>query len=122
MVSNQREELIHNVHNRFRFYEQRKHRIIGEIMAGERAELPEWSDEDEQESVDSEASDDSAASKAKSDNPDSRGDRPGNTHKYRNNFRFELASFRAGSLFSDCKTCRMKTIECNCQLCLFCGK
>ena len=107
---------------RFRFYEDRKSKIIGEIMSGDRGELPEWSDEEEDSSTDSEASNDSAASKAKSENPDSKSNQAGNTLKYRNNFKFELAAFKAGSLFSDCKTCRMKTIECICQFCLFCGE
>lgn len=48
MAGNQREELIENVHSRFKFYEQRKNSIIGEIMSGERAELPEWSDDEEE--------------------------------------------------------------------------
>jgi len=46
----------------------------------------------------------------------------GNTLKYRNNFKFELAAYKSNSLFSNCKFCRQKNINCTCIKCIKCAE
>ena len=73
-------------------------------------------------------SDDSALSQSRSDDGESRTNNKlakseqGNTLKYRKNFKFEMAGFKASGLFGECKFCRQKVIHCECELCPSCGQ
>ena len=72
--------------------------------------------------MESEKSEDSVKSEHVSETNFKKGDSEGNTIKYRNNFKFEMASFKAGSLFATCKFCKQKMYFCDCILCEKCGE